>query len=223
MSIKLMAAAWDLDIGSTEKMVLMCLCDYANDEGGNCFPSVPTLARKCSKSERTIQGAIKWLKDNGFLTLRDSAGHSHNFILNPRSICAPAETAPPQKTAKTPAKSAPYPRRSCALSTKEPSNNHQGQGASRDALTPQAVVDGWNELAEACDLPRVAKLTDSRRTRLKARIRQYPEMEAWQRAFASIHRSAWLRGSNERGWKADFDFLLQDKSFTKLVEGSYGN
>jgi len=33
MSIVLLAAAWDLEIGSTEKMVLMCLCDHANAEG----------------------------------------------------------------------------------------------------------------------------------------------------------------------------------------------
>lgn len=104
-----MSAAWDLDIPSTEKMVLMCLCDYANDEGGNCWPSVATLARKCSKSARTIQGAIQWLAKHRFLTTKDAPGKSHSFTLDPRKICAPAETAPPQKTAQTPASSAPNP------------------------------------------------------------------------------------------------------------------
>ncbi len=92
-------------------MVLMCLCDYANDEGGNCWPSVATISRRCSKGERTVQGAIQWLKTNGYLTLIDVPGKSHRFHLDPRKICAPAETAPPQKKTKTPAKSAPNPPR----------------------------------------------------------------------------------------------------------------
>jgi hypothetical protein len=111
MSIKLLSAAWDLDIGSTEKMVLMCLCDFANDDGGNCWPSVATLARKCSKSERTIQGAIKSLEEMGFLTVQVRNGMSNSFALDPRKICTPAKSAPPQKTTQTPADSAPKPSR----------------------------------------------------------------------------------------------------------------
>ena len=99
MSVKLMASAWDLDIPSTEKMVLMCLCDFANDDGGNCWPSIATLARKCSKSERTVQGAVRWLEDNGYLKTCDQVGKRRDYLLNPRKICTPAESAPkPSRT-----------------------------------------------------------------------------------------------------------------------------
>lgn len=98
----------------------------------------------------------------------------------------------------------------------------KGDCASGDALTPDEVVGDWNELAAKYDLPRVRKLTDSRRRRLKARLRQYPEIEDWQRAFSEIANNKWMHGDNPKGWRADFDFLLQDKSFTKLTEGAYG-
>lgn len=88
MSITLMAAAWELPIPSTEKMVLMCLCDYANDDGSNCWPSVPTLARKCSKGERTVQGAIQSLERLGYLTATIRSGTSSSYQLNPRTIMA---------------------------------------------------------------------------------------------------------------------------------------
>lgn len=94
--------------------------------------------------------------------------------------------------------------------------------ASETPLTADELADEWNELAGDLGLPKVAKLTDSRKRRANARLRQYPEIEIWQRAFATIRGSPFLRGDNPRGWRADFDFLLQDKSFTKLVEGSYG-
>ncbi len=147
MSIKLLSAAWDLDIGSTEKMVLMCLCNFANDEGSNCWPSVATIGRKCSKGERTVQGAIQWLKLNGYLTVEETAGKSNRFQLNPRKICTPAETAPPQKTAKTPAESAPNPS-----GTVKSKNTEARAHVLPDCWEPKefgpktksrAVVDGW--------------------------------------------------------------------------------
>jgi hypothetical protein len=89
-------------------------------------------------------------------------------------------------------------------------------------ITLDELVEDWNTLAKQCGLPTVAKLTDRRRRQALARIRQYPELDAWQKAFASIRGSPWMHGQNDKGWRADFDFLLQDKSFTRLVEGSYG-
>ena len=86
MSIKLLSAAWDLDIGSTEKMVLMCLCDFANEQG-ICWPSVATICRKTSKSERTVQSALKWLKDEGFYRLDGYHDKTPLYRLDPRKIC----------------------------------------------------------------------------------------------------------------------------------------
>ena len=36
-----------------------------------------------------------------------------------------------------------------------------------------------------------------------------------------LSNSQFLTGDNDRGWKASFDFLLQEKSFLKLLEGAY--
>ena len=92
--------------------------------------------------------------------------------------------------------------------------------SSDDDLTVDDVVEAWNDLAAKCDLPRVTKVTETRRKQIKARIREY-ETDDWSKAMSAIYRSKFLRGENDRGWKADFDFLLQPKSFIKLVEGSY--
>ena len=139
-----MSASWDLAMPSTEKMVLMCLCDYANDDGGSCWPSVATLARKCSKSERTIQGAIKSLQEMGYLTAKGRAGTSNLFQLNPRKICAPAESAPPQKTANTPAESAPNPSRTTNNNIKRaiPANWQPEEFGTGSKSRP--IVDGWS-------------------------------------------------------------------------------
>lgn len=66
MSVKLMSKAWEMDIPSGQKMVLLALCDHANDDG-ECYPSQKNLAKKCSMSSRAISNHIKWLHDCGIL------------------------------------------------------------------------------------------------------------------------------------------------------------
>ncbi len=66
MSVKLMAKAWEMPIPSGQKMVLLALCDHANDDG-ECYPSQKKLAKKCSMSSRAISNHIKWLHDCGIL------------------------------------------------------------------------------------------------------------------------------------------------------------
>ena len=57
MSISFMALAWKAAIPSGRKLVLLSLCDHANDQG-ECYPSVEALARKCSMGQRTVQQHI---------------------------------------------------------------------------------------------------------------------------------------------------------------------
>lgn len=87
-------------------------------------------------------------------------------------------------------------------------------------LSASEVVDAWNEMADRHDLARIAKLTPARKRNLTARICEY-SIDEWKRALGAIERSDFLRGKNDRGWRANFDFLLQPSSFIKLIEGQY--
>jgi hypothetical protein len=68
MSIAITAAVWQLEIPSSEKLVLLALADHAKDDGF-CWPGIPGLAKKCSLSERQVQRYIKSLEKKGFLKL----------------------------------------------------------------------------------------------------------------------------------------------------------
>lgn len=87
-------------------------------------------------------------------------------------------------------------------------------------LKPEHVVEAWNELAGRRGLPSIRKLTAGRQKSLRSFVRgnTIDEVKA---ALDAIERSSFLCGENDRGWRADFDFLLQPKSFTKLIEGAY--
>ena len=73
MSIRLMTYAFDTDLPSNEKFVLAILCDFANDQGMQCHPSMDTVARKTSLSKRQVQRVIKLLKERRLLTVLKNA------------------------------------------------------------------------------------------------------------------------------------------------------
>ena len=58
--------AWQQKLRPTPKLVLMAIADSA-DDCGICWPAVPTVAAKCSVSDRTVQRVIKMLIADGLM------------------------------------------------------------------------------------------------------------------------------------------------------------
>ncbi len=82
MSVALMTEAFRASAGPTQKLVLLALCDSANDSG-ECYPSVLTLANKCSLSERAVQKAVAELEACGYMRRERRAGRSTVYWMTP--------------------------------------------------------------------------------------------------------------------------------------------
>lgn len=89
----------------------------------------------------------------------------------------------------------------------------------RDALL---AFEAYNATALACGLQQATKLTPDRQRKIIARLADYG-LEGWHRALANIERSSFLTGTNDRGWRANLEFLMQAASFAKVHDGTYGN
>lgn len=93
---------------------------------------------------------------------------------------------------------------------------------------PQKVADldqafaAYNGIAAELGLPTAQVFTDQRKAKLRARLAECGGIEGWKIALAMIPKSSLLSG-RKKDWRADFDFLLQQKSFTKLLEGAYND
>lgn len=85
---------------------------------------------------------------------------------------------------------------------------------------PTLVLEAFNLMAGEAGLPK-ARMTPERRKKLTTFTRRH-KVEDITEAIWRIPQTPFLCGENDRGWKADFDFLLQPKSFTRILEGSYG-
>lgn len=67
MSVEIMGAVFKIDLPANEKLVLLCLADYADGYGGSIYPSVASLAQRSSLAERTVQRYLSSLKARGLL------------------------------------------------------------------------------------------------------------------------------------------------------------
>ena len=102
------------------------------------------------------------------------------------------------------------------------------------------IKDLWNETCKS--LRGVAKLTSTKtggkRSNRKGAItvclnfiagnltenRTLDEATSLLReAFQKVEASNFLKGDNERGWRAEFDWVLKPENLVKVLEGNYDN
>ena len=94
--------AWRQALTPTLKLVLMALADAADDQG-ICWPSVSTLAKKCTVSTRTVQRSLRVLIDSGLLIAearqrRDGSSTSNRYRL---LIAGGDNLSPPREAGDT--------------------------------------------------------------------------------------------------------------------------
>lgn len=96
-----MTAAWGVQLPPVEKLVLLALADWSNDEGA-CWPSIAKLASKTNASDRTIQRAIGALCAGGHLTRREIPGKGCFYSVHPRHSVTPEDLSPVTPVTPTP-------------------------------------------------------------------------------------------------------------------------
>ena len=82
------------------------------------------------------------------------------------------------------------------------------------------ICDMYNDIC--ISLPKVKTLSDNRKKAIKARLNKYTENE-FREMFLNAEKSDFLKGHNNRNWQANFDWLLKDSNFAKVLDGNYEN
>ena len=67
MSVRVSTWAWQQPVGGHRKLVLLVVSDQAND-GGVCWLSQTSLARKCGISERRLRDHLAELEEGGYIS-----------------------------------------------------------------------------------------------------------------------------------------------------------
>lgn len=95
--------------------------------------------------------------------------------------------------------------------------------SQNDQIADQAF-ELYNLSAARAGIPLAQRLNATRKTRILARVKEVGGLEGWKTALEKLEASDFLCGrAKGRDFKANIDFILQEGSFTKLMEGNYDN
>lgn len=114
-------------------------------------------------------------------------------------------------------------------STIEQEQNRDGTEAERLYIREKkreeylSLFDLWNEVVTGI-LPTVRKpLSSDRQKKCAVRMKEH-SLQEWREIFRLMITTPFLCGSNDRGWQADFDWIIaNDGNATKVLEGKYQN
>ena len=85
----------------------------------------------------------------------------------------------------------------------------------------QAIVNAYNETCVS--FPAVQKLSEGRKKAIKARMNSGYTQEDFTTLFRKAQESDFLKGKNDRNWRATFDWLIKDNNMAKVLDGNYDN
>lgn len=102
-----------------QRLMMLALADNANDRGLS-WPSVSTLAQKCSVKERAAQYTLQSLQSDGWLSIEERPGRSNYYRVNVDRLTHAMECTP-----ATDCTGAAEEREVVQPTAPEPSMNHQ--------------------------------------------------------------------------------------------------
>ena len=201
MSVKLMSIAWDMSLPMGQKMLLLALCDHANDEGV-CYPSQERLATKCSMARRTVVSHLQWLEEHGLVSkerrqnTQRRKSDLYYITLDGYSECANSACANSACAKSSPecANFAPSECANFARSYKEePSEtfNHQ--------IEPSEMATGINPAAAEPEF-QLAEIQTAKPAKPKTKSEPNPDNVATWQAYARAYRDRYgvLPASNAK-------------------------
>ena len=94
------------------------------------------------------------------------------------------------------------------------------QSVSADAERRGSIIDIFHSICVS--YPKVRSISDARKKAIQARLRVHGA-DIIREVFEKAESSDFLRGKNDRNWSADFDWIMADRNFAKILDGKYDN
>lgn len=96
-----------------------------------------------------------------------------------------------------------------------------GKDNKRESITKDQLERVMYLYNTRCfSLPSIKSITDKRKATIKAMLKKY-SLEDIEELFKLAEASAFLRGDNDRGWVANFDWIMKESNAVKIFEGNY--
>ena len=91
----------------------------------------------------------------------------------------------------------------------------------RDRIDYRGIQNDYNAICVS--FPMCKLLSDKRKKEIKACVNNGITREDFRRAFEKAQESSFMKGNNNRGWQASFDWIIKLNNLVKILDGNYDN
>lgn len=158
MSVRLIADVLDHvhNVTSGQKLLLICLANYANDKG-ECWPSISSLAAQADVTPRHVSGMIHDLAKLGYVTVREQSGKSNSYTLRIGQPTNPSSGVPTKQSSPLSPDSPLNPSSGDPRTPVHPPTNHSsGVPTNHSSSKPsyRTVIEPSSEPSVGADAPK---------------------------------------------------------------------
>lgn len=89
----------------------------------------------------------------------------------------------------------------------------------RQSIDYESIKSLYNSVCKS--FPCCTVMSESRKKSIKARFASGYTMQGFETLFNKAEASGFLKGRNDRNWKASFDWLIKDANMAKVLDGNF--
>jgi hypothetical protein len=230
---------------TTAQAVFRSLCSFRNSKTGLCCPSIDKISRLCALSKRSTRRSLKYLCDNNVLKInRKNGGENFYSILSlngykdkkdkidthaKNDMCTPAKLAVPPAKFDSSIICINNINNNITSSLAPPFKNKIVATWKNKILEEEedfflfytGILEEYNKIL-SCKLRTVdLEPTTPRVEAIKNCMKSLDSLPKWKKFFNQILNTSFLCGSGKKNFKADLDWIIDDKHFIKIREGRY--
>lgn len=225
MSFEAMTWAVKKELPAKQKIVLLMLANRCNSDTGRCDPSHQRLSRDCGMSVSSVKRSIAEMAEMGLLKIEH---RSVGDVSLPNQYVLNLDWVGSERTGG-------WVQGDLGVGSQGPTKQESNQEVKPSC--PQQAEDGhkfrFADVQEAYNricsptLPACRAATPARRQQVRQMVdlefngkRPFREhgLQVWESYFADCLTDKHWIGENDRGWRADFDFVTKPKNAIKLLE-----
>ena len=176
-------------------------------------------------SKPTIIKALKDLVDKGYIERTEEIINGVKFPHYKAVLPIPEpqkndnkEFLPPVKKFNGGSKEILPPPGKEILPNNNSIDNNRDINRGKEIPSPEQILDLFNDICKS--LAPAKYLTDSRKEAIESVTAKYT-IEQITECFRTAESSPFLTGTNQRNWKATFDWLIQEDNMVKVLESNF--
>lgn len=203
----------DPKLNQSQKFLLAEIEQLSTLEKG-CIANNTHFSNLIGISKENVSKNINDLVKKGYINVEMVAG-SRNHT---RIITLTKTVRPPYQNSKTPLSNRQETKENIQANIQE-----KKEEAIKEPINYKNILEVFNFYADKYNLSKIREITGKRKNKLLSRFKENQDFkEILNEAFIKIGQSSFLLGKNNRSWKVDFDWLIEnDTNIIKICEDKY--